>query len=116
MGASLTPLLLPERHDHSGAAFGAGFRWCFRGVRTRVNPTLIRPPDLVSGCLVRDYLAAILPGLADLPIQRVPALTPGAWRRIPVSWVGWRGGLVDQSQSLCLVRNVFKATLVSFLF
>jgi len=30
---------------------------------------------------VRDYLAAILPGLADLPIQRVPALTPAAWRR-----------------------------------
>jgi|SRR5450631_3293304 hypothetical protein len=32
---------------------------------------------------VRDYLASILPGLADLPIQRVPALTPAAWRRIP---------------------------------
>ena len=25
---------------------------------------------------VRNFLAAILPGLADLPIQRVPALTP----------------------------------------
>jgi len=28
---------------------------------------------------VRDYLAAILPGLADLSIQRLPALTPAAW-------------------------------------
>ena len=28
---------------------------------------------------VRDYLDAILPGLADLPIQRIPALTPSAW-------------------------------------
>jgi transposase len=28
---------------------------------------------------VRDYLAAVLPGLADLPIQRVPELTPSAW-------------------------------------
>ena len=28
---------------------------------------------------VRDYLAAILPGLADLPIQRLPELTPAAW-------------------------------------
>jgi hypothetical protein len=28
---------------------------------------------------VRDYLAAILPGLADLPIQRVPDLTPDTW-------------------------------------
>ena len=28
---------------------------------------------------VRDYLAAILPGLADLPIQRLPDLTPAAW-------------------------------------
>jgi transposase len=28
---------------------------------------------------VRDYLAAILPGFADLPIQRLPELTPAAW-------------------------------------
>jgi len=27
---------------------------------------------------VRDYLAAILPGLADLPVRRLPALTPSA--------------------------------------
>jgi len=28
---------------------------------------------------VRDYLAAVLPGLADVPIQRLPDLTPPAW-------------------------------------
>ncbi len=28
---------------------------------------------------VRDYLAAILPGLADVTIQRLPALTPSAF-------------------------------------
>jgi transposase len=28
---------------------------------------------------VRDYLAAILPGFADLPIQRLPDLTPVVW-------------------------------------
>jgi hypothetical protein len=28
---------------------------------------------------VRDYLAAVLPGLADLPIRRFPELTPCAW-------------------------------------
>jgi hypothetical protein len=28
---------------------------------------------------VRDYLAAILPGLADFPIQRLPELTPAAY-------------------------------------
>jgi transposase len=28
---------------------------------------------------VRDYLAAVLPGLADRPIQRLPDLTPAAW-------------------------------------
>ena len=27
---------------------------------------------------VRDYLAAVLPGLADLSIQRLPHLTPAA--------------------------------------
>jgi transposase len=28
---------------------------------------------------VRDYLAAILPGLADLPIKHLPSLTPSIW-------------------------------------
>ena len=28
---------------------------------------------------VRDYLTSVLPGLADLPIQRLPHLTPAAW-------------------------------------
>jgi hypothetical protein len=28
---------------------------------------------------VRDHLAAVLPGLADRPIQRLPHLTPAAW-------------------------------------
>ena len=34
---------------------------------------------------VRDYLASVLPGLADTPLQRVAALTPAAWaaRRTP---------------------------------
>ena len=30
---------------------------------------------------VRDYLAAILPGLNDRPLQRVAELTPAAWAR-----------------------------------
>jgi transposase len=28
---------------------------------------------------VRDYLTAVLPGLADIPIQRIAELTPSAW-------------------------------------
>jgi hypothetical protein len=28
---------------------------------------------------VRDYLASVLPGLADFPINRVAELTPSAW-------------------------------------
>ena len=28
---------------------------------------------------IRDYLGSVLPGLADLPIQRVAQLTPSAW-------------------------------------
>ena len=28
---------------------------------------------------VRDYLGAVLPGLADFPINRIGELTPGAW-------------------------------------
>jgi transposase len=33
---------------------------------------------------VREYLAAILPGLADVPIQRLPDLTPSAWAKQPL--------------------------------
>ena len=29
--------------------------------------------------LAREYLAAVLPGLANLSIQRLPELTPTAW-------------------------------------
>jgi hypothetical protein len=28
---------------------------------------------------VRDYLANVLPGLADAPLQRIAELTPAAW-------------------------------------
>ena len=27
----------------------------------------------------RDYLTAVLPGLADLPMRRIPERTPSAW-------------------------------------
>lgn len=30
---------------------------------------------------VRTYLEAILPGLADVPIQRLPELTPAVWNK-----------------------------------
>ncbi len=30
---------------------------------------------------MRDYLAAVLPGLADCLIQRLPELTPQRWQR-----------------------------------
>jgi len=67
-----------------------------------MRPVAIRPPQLdphrsregrtsrrsnpliVETCRrlkipVRDYLAAVLPGLANLSIQRLPQLTPTAW-------------------------------------
>lgn len=28
---------------------------------------------------LRDYLSALLPGLADAPMRRLPTLTPTAW-------------------------------------
>jgi hypothetical protein len=28
---------------------------------------------------IRDYLAAVLPGIADVSIQRLAGLTPAAW-------------------------------------
>jgi len=34
---------------------------------------------------IRDYLAAILPGLADFPIRSLPDLIPTAWRHLGIS-------------------------------
>ena len=50
----------------------------------QAGPKIAAILSIVESCRrlrfpVRDYLAAILPGLADLPIQRIPELTPAAW-------------------------------------
>ena len=36
-------------------------------------------PSQVVRQLIREYLASVLPGLADRPVQRVAELTPAAW-------------------------------------
>src|SRR4029077_20367315 len=51
---------------------------------SQAGPKIAAILSVVESCRrlklpVRDYLAAILPGLADLPIQRLPELTPSAW-------------------------------------
>ena len=50
----------------------------------RAGPKVAAILSVVGSCRrlkisVRDYLAAILPGLADLPIKRLPNLIPAAW-------------------------------------
>jgi len=50
----------------------------------RAGPKVAAILSIVESCRrlklpVRDYLAAVLPGFADLPIQRLPDLTPAAW-------------------------------------
>ena len=44
----------------------------------------------------------------------LPALTPAAWRRIQMSWVGWRRP-VDRGKKLRPARQQFEATLVSLI-
>jgi hypothetical protein len=51
----------------------------------------------VTAKLVSIFHAQNESRLADLPIQRVPALAPVAWRRLPISSVGWRR-LVGRNQ------------------
>jgi transposase len=51
---------------------------------TQAGPKVAAIFSVVESCRrlklsVRDYLAAILPGFADFPIQRLPELTPAAW-------------------------------------
>src|SRR5882724_8144164 len=50
---------------------------------SQAGPKIAAILSVVESCRrlkfpVRDYLAAILPGLADCPIQRLPELTPAA--------------------------------------
>jgi hypothetical protein len=51
---------------------------------SQAGPKIAAILSVVESCRrlklrVRDYLAAILPGLADLPIKRLAELTPAAW-------------------------------------
>jgi hypothetical protein len=51
---------------------------------TQAGPKVAAILSVVESCRrlrisVRDYLAAILPGLADVSIQRLLTLTPAAW-------------------------------------
>ena len=51
---------------------------------SQAGPKIAAILSVVESCRrlklpVRGYLAAVLPGLADLPIQRLPELTPAAW-------------------------------------
>jgi hypothetical protein len=50
----------------------------------RAGPKVAAILSVVESCRrlrisVRNYLAAVLPGLGDVPIQRLPDLTPAAW-------------------------------------
>ena len=59
--------------------------WIHIGSR-QAGPKIAAILSLVESCRrlkvpVRDYLKAILPGLADLSIQRLTELTPTAWRK-----------------------------------
>jgi transposase len=51
---------------------------------SQAGPKIAAILSVVESCRrlklpVRDYLSAVLPGLADSPIQRLPGLTPAAW-------------------------------------
>jgi hypothetical protein len=51
---------------------------------SQAGPKIAAILSVVESCRrlklpVRDYLAGVLPGLADFPIQHLPGLTPAAW-------------------------------------
>lgn len=62
----------------------AGRKNCIHVGSPQAGPKIAAILSVVESCRrlrlpVRQYLAAVLPGLADLPIQRVAQLTPSAW-------------------------------------
>jgi len=51
---------------------------------SQAGPKIAAILSVVESCRrlklpVREYLAVVLPGLADRPIQSLPNLTPSAW-------------------------------------
>jgi transposase len=57
--------------------------WIYFGSK-EAGPRVAAIRSLVETCRrlkipVRDYLASVLPGLADFPINRIGELTPSAW-------------------------------------
>ena len=53
---------------------------------TLAGPKVAAILSVVESCRrlkisIRDYLNAVLPGLANLPVSRIPGLTPSAWAR-----------------------------------
>ncbi len=78
--------LVPHRHGQNvwGIAMGRK-NWIHIG-SPQAGPRVAAILSVIESCRrlrisVRDYLAAILPGLANVPIQRVANLTPAAWAK-----------------------------------
>ena len=53
---------------------------------------------------VRDYLAAVLPGLADLPIRCLPNLAPAAWLARHSDTKSYRGSGVDGFATTAILK------------
>jgi hypothetical protein len=59
----------------------------------QAGPKIAAILSIVESCRrlklsVRDYLSAILPGLAEVPMSRVSSLTPPSWANSPDSCFG----------------------------
>ena len=69
--------------ENSMRPVALGRNWIHIG-SSQAGPKVAAILSVVESCRrlklrVRDYLAAVLPGFADLQIQRLPELTPAAW-------------------------------------
>jgi hypothetical protein len=70
------------REIKTGGNFGPRARAQATSLKVSRHPTAIL--SIVETCRplkipICDYLASILPGLAELPLNRVDQLTPAAW-------------------------------------
>ena len=75
-------VLQKEGHNEHPIAIGRK-NWIHIG-SPQAGPRVAAILSVIESCRriaipVREYLADILPGLADTPVQKVTALTPKAW-------------------------------------
>src|SRR5438270_10148674 len=79
-----TPAGFPISHETQNRALKCRYITRLSVGSQQAGPKVAAILSVVESCRrlkipIREYLSAVLPGLADFPLQRIKARTPPAW-------------------------------------